>query len=223
MRQNCWKCSIEGVKTPTESLHHINGHFKGQTIPLCKKHHDFIEGICGKCQEQETCWLEHFKQCWKYEDSVPPIHFREKTEERDVIRKENKTPTLSNRNSKLTLTAEERETIISWCDTDKNGKIWIHTTQKPMIRRLLKNPLFELEDEHRCNDYKDPLLGIDGYLPRTALTIRTRVKKLSQKQREALRNANVQRLLRTKQGKTPRGKGNPRLVGISPIKTQNEG
>lgn len=117
------------------------------------------------------------------------------------------------------LHAEERETIISWCDTDKNGMIWIHSTQKPMIRRLLKNPLFKLEKEHRCDLYKDPLLGVDGYLPRKALTIRTRIRKATPKQRQALKNAYTARVLRkTKDGesKTTNEKSS---VAFSSIKT----
>ena len=123
------------------------------------------------------------------------------------------------RNSKLSLTAEERETIISWCDTDRDGMIWIHTTQKPMIRRLQKNPLFKLESEHRCDDYKDPLLGIDGYLPRNALTIRTRVKKLSAEHKQSLKNANVQRLLRKSKEKQARTSPETRSDGFRLQKT----
>lgn len=76
------------------------------------------------------------------------------------------------------LTAEERETVISWCDDDTDGLIWIHTTQMPMVRKLLKNPLFVLTCEHKDPGF-DGCHGISGHLPRSALTIRTkRVKRV---------------------------------------------
>ena len=76
------------------------------------------------------------------------------------------------------LTAEERETLISWADDDKD-KIFIYSSQQPMIRRLQKNPLFE-QIRERFNKayrvYPDPI-SIEGYLPKRALTIRKVLRK----------------------------------------------
>jgi len=80
------------------------------------------------------------------------------------------------------LTAEERETIISWCDDDNDGKIFIHTTQMPMFRKLMKNPLFEVDRWH--NDVDCEPHGVDGYLPRHCLTIRSKKRVLTEKQRQ---------------------------------------
>lgn len=82
------------------------------------------------------------------------------------------------------LTGEERETIISWTDDEeKPGHIFIHTTQLPMMRSLLKNPLFELRDTHRERE-THRLFGVDGLLPRSALTIRTKKRVLTPEQRK---------------------------------------
>lgn len=94
--------------------------------------------------------------------------------------------------SHASLTAEERETVISWSDEDIDGKIWIHTTQMPMVRRLLKNPLFQLACEYKDQGF-DECHGVSGYLPRSALTIRTKKRVLSDEQKflagERLRKA----------------------------------
>ena len=76
------------------------------------------------------------------------------------------------------LTAGERETIISWNDEDRNT-IWIYSNQQPMIRRLLKNPLFECQRKAYNKAYKiypDPI-SVEGMLPRKCLTIRTKLVK----------------------------------------------
>ena len=73
------------------------------------------------------------------------------------------------------LTAEERETIISWSDDEHKGMFFIHTTQLPMMRRLLKNPQLELLCYHHQTG-EEPY-GIDGYLPLRCLTIRTKLVK----------------------------------------------
>jgi len=92
------------------------------------------------------------------------------------------------------LLSEERETIISWNDEDK-GSIWIYSSQRPIIRRLLKNPLFRCQRKAYNKAYQvypDPI-SVEGYLPRKALTIRTKIRKLSSEQRtqavERLKNA----------------------------------
>ena len=87
------------------------------------------------------------------------------------------------------LTSEERETIISWCDEDKN-KIFIYSSQQPMVRRLLKNSLFELK-EKRFNKayycYPNPI-SVEGYLPRRCLTLRTKIikREFSDQQRKEI-------------------------------------
>ena len=78
------------------------------------------------------------------------------------------------------LTAEERETIISWNDEDRdNNTIWIYTSQQPMVRKLLKNPLFECQRKAYNKAYKiypDPI-SVEGTLPRKCLTVRTKLVK----------------------------------------------
>ena len=88
------------------------------------------------------------------------------------------------------LTKFERETIIS-CN-DEDNKWYIYTSQQPTIRRLLKNPLFELQDKqfnkvYSC--YPNPI-SIEGFLPHKAITVRTKkktVKPLTDEQREVLK------------------------------------
>jgi hypothetical protein len=87
-------------------------------------------------------------------------------------------------NHRASLLAEERETIISWADDDEINKIFIHTTMMPIMRRLLKNPQFEVQrylQDEGCEPH-----GIEGYLPRNAITIRTKQIKhnLSPEERE---------------------------------------
>lgn len=80
---------------------------------------------------------------------------------------------------KQSLTKYERETIISWsADEDK---IFICSSQQPMIRRLLKNPLFELKEKQFNKNYSchPNLLSIEGFAPLKALTIRTKLIKRS--------------------------------------------
>ena len=83
------------------------------------------------------------------------------------------------------LTSEERETVISWAD-DNRDEIFVYSSQQPMIRRLLKNPLFKCQRKaynkaYKC--YPDPI-SVEGMLPRKALTIRTKFKKLTPEQRK---------------------------------------
>jgi len=92
------------------------------------------------------------------------------------------------------LTQEERETLISFADDDRD-KIFIYSSQQPMIKRLLKNPLFKCRRKaynraYKC--YPDPI-SVEGMLPRKVLTIRIKIRKLSPEQRkqavERLKNA----------------------------------
>lgn len=83
------------------------------------------------------------------------------------------------------LSAEERETLISFADDDMD-EIFIYSSQQPMVRRLLKNLLFKCQQKrfnkaYTC--YPNPI-SIEGMLPRKSLTIRTKIRKLSPEQRE---------------------------------------
>jgi len=84
-------------------------------------------------------------------------------------------------------TVEERETIIGWSDDD-NDEVFVYSSQQPMIRKLLKNPLFKVVDKrfnktYRC--YPDPV-SINGILPKRAITIRTKFRKYTPEQRKIL-------------------------------------
>lgn len=85
------------------------------------------------------------------------------------------------------LSAEEKETIITWNDEDK-GKFYVYSSQQPIIRKLLKNPLFEIkskQDDPEYNVYPKPV-SIDGFLPIRCLTIRKKLvtRKLNKKQKK---------------------------------------
>ena len=92
-------------------------------------------------------------------------------------------------NNKLSLTSEERETIISWNDEDK-GCFLISSSQQPMIRKLLRNPLFEVKDKFYSKKYKvyPKPIRVEGYLPLRCLTIRTKLFKrnLTKEQKDKL-------------------------------------
>lgn len=90
-------------------------------------------------------------------------------------------------NNKISLTPEERETVISWADDDIDKKIWIYTSQHRMIRKLRKNPYFELLREHICTIYRVNPIAVEGYLPLNFLTIRSKKRTVSQEQREQSR------------------------------------
>jgi len=92
-----------------------------------------------------------------------------------------------NDKNKISLTPEERETVISWADDDIDKKIWIYTSQQPMIRKLRKNPYFELLREHKSDYYHYNIIAIEGCLPLNFLTIRSKKRTVSQKQREQSR------------------------------------
>jgi len=89
------------------------------------------------------------------------------------------------------LTPEERETLINWAD-DEN-RIFIYTTQKKMMNKLRKNPLFEMTREIENKNYKKNPIGIEGYLPRKAITIRKALynaknRKFNEKSMRNLKN-----------------------------------
>jgi len=85
----------------------------------------------------------------------------------------------------LSLTSEERETIISYNDSD-GGKIFIYTSQQPLIRRLLSNPLFEVlhKSYNRLYACFPGPISVEGYLPKKALTIRRKFRNLTPKQKK---------------------------------------
>lgn len=79
----CFKCKKRG----NFSYHHIDGmgsqlpidkqnNNSSNLISLCPACHDIIEGICSKCFVRNNCNKNKFKECWGFEDSLPPIHFR---------------------------------------------------------------------------------------------------------------------------------------------------
>jgi len=96
-----------------------------------------------------------------------------------------KTKEISGSSKNLSLEKAERETIISWCDEDT--KIFIYSSQQSMIRKLLQNPLFECTDK-RYNKayycYPNPI-SVEGYLPMNSLTIRKKIRVLSEEERLA--------------------------------------
>ena len=82
----------------------------------------------------------------------------------------------------MSLTTEERETIISWCDDDE-GKMFIHTTQRPMVRKLLSHPLFEKQQEIII---EGELVGVAGLLPQRSLSIRKKFRVMTEEQRQVV-------------------------------------
>jgi len=85
------------------------------------------------------------------------------------------------------LTRNERETIISFNDSDKNI-FFIYSTQQPMIRKLLRNPLFvctleRFNEEYTC--HPDPI-SVEGYLPSQCLTIRKKLRQLTDEDKQQL-------------------------------------
>jgi hypothetical protein len=83
----------------------------------------------------------------------------------------------------MSLTAEERETIITFNDADDTADIW--TAQRPIITRLKKNPAATLLEEGK----HDGSVWARFSLPASLVSFRTaRVKReLSTERREALR------------------------------------
>lgn len=78
-------CSRCGVPIGPDNVHHINGNHDDDSahnkIGLCMKCHDFIQGICDKCSRQSECHVKRFRECWHFEDALPPIHFRSMNEQ----------------------------------------------------------------------------------------------------------------------------------------------
>lgn len=90
---SCWICRNEGIRTNTKlTTHHIRGHLTGDTIELCKRHHNLVEGICGHCAGQNECFQTNFMMCWRFSSSLPPIYFRPKMIEMKIEAFEIKCP-----------------------------------------------------------------------------------------------------------------------------------
>jgi len=70
----------------------------------------------------------------------------------------------------LSLSPEERETVISWADDD--NCIFIYTTQRRMLAKLMHNPIFSIK---RKIMHGNTLIGVEGYLPLNGISIRTKV------------------------------------------------
>lgn len=83
-RYRCYFCEILSEKV---SQHHING--KGTAfeiedqdnrpinfINLCTDCHDRVEAVCSKCADQGKCNNIKFKECWIFEEAIPPKYFR---------------------------------------------------------------------------------------------------------------------------------------------------
>ena len=87
-------------------------------------------------------------------------------------KKKNKKKIAENLDRKLSLTAEERETIISRSDAD--DKWSVYTSQKSMITKMTRNPVFELEKKHIDKSYIRNPIAIEGCLPKWALSFRTK-------------------------------------------------
>jgi hypothetical protein len=67
----CYICKRLGMETNASKEdrvypHHIQGHNKGPTIPLCEEHHNnLVELECETCPKQSYCTKQKFKECWK--------------------------------------------------------------------------------------------------------------------------------------------------------------
>lgn len=82
-RKKCKKCRRIAEKV---SKHHIDGlgthlpieaqnNKSKNLINLCDDCHNQVEGVCSECGDREYCNTIKFKECWRFEDSIPPIHF----------------------------------------------------------------------------------------------------------------------------------------------------
>lgn len=81
----------------------------------------------------------------------------------------------------MSLTAAERETIVTGCDADDHITIW--TAQRPIITKLKKNDAAELLDEGVHEGSVWAKFRLDAGL----LSFRSGKRKMSDAQREAAR------------------------------------
>jgi len=79
----CFRCKRRG----NFNFHHIDGNgsqlpiekqnnYPDNLITLCPSCHDIVEGICSKCFARNNCNKRKFKECWNFEDALPPIYFK---------------------------------------------------------------------------------------------------------------------------------------------------
>lgn len=80
--KQCWRCRKSGDERFEFNIHHIDGDQQNDIpinkLRLCKRCHDYVQGICDNCLEQKLCYLDRFRRCWQFEDSIPPIYFKPK-------------------------------------------------------------------------------------------------------------------------------------------------
>jgi hypothetical protein len=79
----------------------------------------------------------------------------------------------------MSLTAPERETVITTSDADDMVRIW--TAQRPLITKLKKNPAATLNDE----GVHEGSVWADFSLPAGLLSFRSSKRKVSDEQRQA--------------------------------------
>ena len=79
----CFKCNKRGNLTQ----HHIDGNGThlpledqnndpSNLITLCPSCHDIVEGVCNQCYQRDDCNRTRFMDCWRFEDAIPPLHFK---------------------------------------------------------------------------------------------------------------------------------------------------
>jgi hypothetical protein len=79
----------------------------------------------------------------------------------------------------VSLTAPERETVITTSDADDHIRIW--TAQRPMITKLKANPAATLVDE----GWYGTSAWAEFHVPAGLLTVRSGKRKMTDAQREA--------------------------------------
>ena len=83
----CFKCNKRGNLTQ----HHIDGNGThlpledqnndpSNLITLCPSCHDIVEGVCNQCYQRDDCNRTRFMDCWRFEDAIPPLHFKTREE-----------------------------------------------------------------------------------------------------------------------------------------------
>ena len=76
--KQCWKCR---TTTHDHMIHHVNGDHNDEKpqnlLRLCQKCHDLMQGICDKCEGQKDCYTQKLQRCWRFEDALPPIYFKQ--------------------------------------------------------------------------------------------------------------------------------------------------
>jgi hypothetical protein len=101
----------------------------------------------------------------------------------------------------MALTADERETVIVWTDSD--DKVRIHTSQRRMVTALLKNIGFEVEED----TVHEGTRMLTGLLPLGSITVRSKAKGSIRRNNGGVKRAmpNVQRCGQPTAAGTPCG------------------